>query len=86
MHRAATALVPRVERSQQLNDLRASDLTDAYAIRTHPQGLPDEIAHRDHACTLDIRGSSLHSDHVTASWFEFGRVFDKDESLVVTDA
>jgi hypothetical protein len=86
MHRAATTFMPRVERSEQFNDLRASHLTDADAVRTHSQGLPDEITHRDHARALDVRSSGLHTDHVTASGVELSRVFDEDETLVIADA
>jgi hypothetical protein len=86
MHCAATTFMPCVECSEQLDDLSASHLADADAIRTHSQRLSYEITHGDHARAFDVRGSGLHADHVTASRVELGRVFDEDETLVIADA
>ena len=60
----ASALVAGVEGGQHVDNLGAAHLADDEAIGTHPQRLPNKIAHGDLAGQFDVRGTGLEGHHV----------------------
>lgn len=59
MNRSGAPVMPGVQRRQQVDHLRASDLADDDAVRTHAQRLPDQLAQRDLPGALDV-GAARH--------------------------
>jgi hypothetical protein len=64
VHGAGAAVVPGVERGQQVAHLGAADLPDDQPVRAHPQRLPDQVAHGDPTGALDVDRSGHQPDHV----------------------
>jgi hypothetical protein len=54
----------RVQGDQQIQALLLPDFTDHNPLRAHPQGLPDEMAEADLACSFQVRLPGLHSHHI----------------------
>ena len=64
MQGCGAALVPGVERDQQVDHLGAAELADDEPVGAHAQRLPDELAQPDRAGSLDVRGPGDQPDHV----------------------
>ena len=82
MDRAAPALVPGVERGQQVGDLGAAHLADDEPVRPHPQRLPDEVAERDLAGALDVGRPGLEPHHVFVVRPQLTGVLDQHDPFV----
>jgi hypothetical protein len=82
MYRAGAAVVPGVQRRQQIDDLGAANLADHDAIRPHPQRLPHQLAHRDFADPFDVGASCDQFDQMRMPGRQFGGIFDADDALV----
>ena len=60
-HRPVVAGVHRLQHVQRLG---AADLADDDAVGPHAQGVADEVADRDLALALDVRGARFQAQHV----------------------
>ena len=62
-----------------------TNLAQNHAVRTHPQGVLDQLALFDFAIAFEIRGSCFHACDVGLLQLQFGRVFNRDQALLVAD-
>ena len=76
---AAAALVPGVEGGEQLDHLRAAHLADDDPVRSHPQGLADQVVQRQRPGPLEVGGAGLERDDVRVRRRELGGVLDDDD-------
>ena len=81
MDRSAPTFVSGVERRQQVTHLRAPDLADDDAVRSHAEGLADQGLEIDLADPLDVRRASLEADDVRMVGSELARVLDEHQPL-----
>ena len=81
VHGGGAAFVTRVERRQQVDDLRASHLTDDDPVGAHPQRLAHQVSQGDRAGAFDVRRSRLEPHDVRVIGVELGGVLDDDEPL-----
>jgi hypothetical protein len=79
------AMVAGVGGLQHVQDLWASDLADDDAVGAHAQGVANQLAERDLASALDVRGASLEPDDVGTGQIELGGIFDRDDALPFRD-
>ena len=59
----------------------AAALADDDAVRTHSQGVADEIADVDFAFAFDVRRTRFEADHMILAQLEFRRVFNGDDAF-----
>ena len=81
VHGRERAVVPRVERGQQIEGLGPAHLADHDPVRAHPERVPQEVADRHLSPALDARRAALEPDHVRLAQAELGRVLDRDHAL-----
>ena len=81
VQRPAAALVPGVQRRQQVHHLGTADLADDEAVRPHPECLPDQGPNRDLAGALDVGRSGLERHQVGVRWTELGGVLHHHQPL-----
>lgn len=81
MHSSRAAVVTGVQGGQQVDHLGAPDLADHDSVRSHAQGLTDQVAHGDRTDALDVRGSGDQAHHMGMWRRELGGVFDADDPL-----
>ena len=74
-----------VHRLEHLVGLGAPHLADDDAVRTHPQGVDQQVAHRDLAGALGAHGPRLQAHDVRLLHLKLRRVLDGDEPLAVGD-
>ena len=79
------AIVAGVHRLQHVEGLAAADFADDDAVRTHAQGVADQIALRHFATALQAGDPGLHPDHVRLLQLQLGRVLDRYDSLADID-
>jgi hypothetical protein len=79
------AVVPGVHRLKHVERLAAANLADNDPIRTHAQGVADEVADGDRASTLHVGRSSLEAEHVRLGQPQLGGVLDRDDPFIVRD-
>ena len=72
--------MPGVERLHHVERLRPADLADDDSIRPEPQGVADEITHRDVTDPLDVGSPALEA-HDVALEPEFGCILDRHDSI-----
>src|SRR5208283_670180 len=60
----------------------AADLADDYAVRPHTQRVPDQVALGDLTLAFDVGRPRFEPDHVRLLEAQFGRVFNRHNSLV----
>nr|BFE77184.1 hypothetical protein GCM10020092_104850 [Actinoplanes digitatis] len=80
---SGTAVVPRVEGTEQVDDLGAPALADDEPIGAHPQCLAHQVGEADHARALDVRGPRLERDHVRVQRPQLGGVLDQHDPFGV---
>jgi hypothetical protein len=85
VHRAAAAVVAGVQCRQELDDLRAADLTDHDPIGPHPQRLPDQVAQRHLPRSFDVGRPRHQSYHVRMLGPKFAGVLDEDKTFTGAD-
>lgn len=76
MHRACSAVVPCIHRSEKVDDLGAANLTHHESVRPHAQRLPDQLPHRHLADAFDVGGACHQPHDVWMRGSEFGCIFD----------
>src|SRR6478752_230326 len=81
-HRAVVAGVHGLEHVQGLT---GTALSDDDPVRTHAQGVAHELADRDGALALDVRGPGFQRHDVLLAELQLGRVLDRHDPLVVRD-
>jgi hypothetical protein len=62
-------------------DSLLSNLTDDDPLRTYPQGLPDEMAEADLACSFQVRLPGLHPHHIGQWHLELKNLLAGDHPL-----
>ncbi|AMD55975.1 hypothetical protein ATO49_25925 [Mycolicibacterium fortuitum subsp. fortuitum DSM 46621 = ATCC 6841 = JCM 6387] len=82
MDGARPAVMPGVERGQQVHHLGPAYLTDHDSVGTHPQCLPDQVAHRDLADAFDVGTASHQPDQMRVRRSQFGGVLDADDAFM----
>ena len=75
------AVVAGVHGLEHVEGLGAADLADDDAVGSHAQRVADEVADRDLASALHVRGTALEADHVALAELELDRVLDRDDAL-----
>ena len=81
VQRAHPALVPRVQRSEQLADLCPTHLAHDEPVGSHPQCLPHEVDEGHGTDALDVRATTLQPDDVGVARVELPDVLDDDDPL-----
>ena len=85
MGRRERAVMTGVHGLQHVERLAAADLADDDAVRTHTQGVLHEVADRDLALALDVRGTRLERHDMRLLELQLGRVLDGDDTLALGD-
>ena len=83
VERGQRAVVAGVHRLEHVERLAAAALADDDAVGPHAQRVEHELADRDLALALDVRGAALEPQHVVLREAQFGRVLDRDDALGV---
>ncbi len=83
--RRQAAVVAGVHRLEHVERFFAADLADDDAVRTHTQRVDHQIALADGALAFDVGRPGLEAHHVTLPQLQLGRVFDRDDALVLAD-
>ena len=78
-------VVAGVHRLEHVEGFTPADLADDDPVGAHPEGVADEVTNRHLAATLDVRRPRLERDDVRLMQAELGRVFDRDQALLVRD-
>ena len=82
VHGGHRSVVPGVERLEHVERLATAHLSDDEAIGPHPERGAHELAHRDPAGALGVRGSCLEPHHVWLREPELGGLLDRHDALV----
>ena len=85
MRGAETAFVAGVHRLQHVERLTAADLADDDPVRAHPERVAHQVADRDLATSLHVRGAGLERDDMRLREPELRSVLDRDQALLVGD-
>ena len=85
VHGARAAVVPGVQRREQVADLGAADLADDQPVRAHPQGLADQVAQGHPAGALDVRRAGDQAHDVRVPRPQLLGVLDHDDALPRVD-
>ena len=71
----------RVHGGEQVEALGAADFAQDDAVRTHTQGVLDEVADSDRALALKVRRAGFERQPVRLLQAQFGRVLDGQNAL-----
>src|SRR3954468_15960074 len=74
-----------VHRLEHVEALAPSALPHDDPVRTHAEGVADQVADRDRALALDVRWPRLQPDDVLLLQLELDGVLDGDDPLAVRD-
>jgi hypothetical protein len=83
--RAERTGVAGVEGLEEIEALGPPDLAHHDAVRSHAQGIADEVADAHAADVLGIGRASLQPDDVVAGQGQLGHVLDGDDALATWD-
>ncbi len=83
MHGPAPAVVPGVQRGEQVDHLRPADLAHDEPVRAHPKGLPDEVTQRDLAGALQVGRAGLEPHDVRVVRTQLPGVLDEHDAFTV---
>src|SRR5580700_8260528 len=75
----------RVHRLKHVERLGSAALADDDSIGAHTQSVTEEVADADLARSLDVWRSRLETHDVRLIEEQFGRVFDRDDSLGIRE-
>lgn len=70
---------------KHVKNLASTYLTNDDTVRAHAKRVAYEITLRHLAFALDIRGSRFQPEHVDLLKLQLGRIFDRDNPLLVRD-
>src|SRR6187549_2965332 len=79
------SVVAGVHGLEHVERFLASDLADNDAVRTHTQGVDEQLALADGALAFDVRGTRFQPGDVCLVELEFGRVLNGDDTFTLTD-
>src|SRR5262245_8540337 len=77
------AVVARVHGLQHVQRFRSAALADDDSLGTHTQGVFHQIRRGDRAFAFDVWRPRFQSHDVLLLELQFGRVFDRDDALVI---
>ena len=77
------SIVTGVHRLEHVQRLATAALSDDDPLRAHSEGVDHEIADSYLALAFDIGWPGFQSHNVVLAKLKFGRVFDRDDALIV---
>ena len=83
VQRGQRAFVAGVHGLQHVERFRSAAFADDDPLGTHTQGVLHQVGGRDRALAFDVRRARFQPHDVLLLELQFGRVFDRDDALVV---
>ena len=71
--------------ASEIETLLATNFAEDDAVRTHTQGVDDEVADGDRALALEVRRAGFERQPVRLLQAKLGCVFDRDHALARVD-
>ena len=81
--RGQRAFVAGVHGLQHVERFRTAALADDDPVGPHTQGVAHQVGGRDRALAFDVRRAGFEPHDVVLLQLQFGRVFDRDDAVVV---
>ena len=76
----------RVHRLQHVERFDTTNLTDNDSIRSHAQTVADQISLRKFSNAFAVGGTRFQPGNMPVLQDQFGRVFNRDHSLIIGNA
>ncbi len=81
VNRGQAAVVTGIHRLEHVERFFAADLADDDAIRTHTQGVDDQLALPNVSLAFDVGRTRFQPHHVPLTQHQFRRVFNRHDAL-----